>query len=119
VGQAAPKAEVIATAMTKVTELPKREPPKSVSLSSLQITTKEKASGKHAADLRQVLQEVQKEVASALPTRPIEKPKQAPPPPVTEKPARPDDSGRAGGKEEKKETKPEVPEDVLRNMLKV
>jgi hypothetical protein len=78
----------------------KNDPEKPLSLSSLKNTNKEKASGKHAADLRQVLEEVQKEVVAALPKKEEPKTPPQPPPKPLEK-----DKG--------------VPEDVLRKMLEV
>ena len=64
-----------------------------VSLSALKTTTIEKSSGKHSADLKQVLAEVQKESSSALAKKEISPPPKPP------------------------EIKKEIPEDVLRKML--
>ncbi len=51
----------------KVTAPPNyRQPEKVVSLEALRVVKPEKASGKHSADLREVLKEIQKESSSAL-----------------------------------------------------
>ncbi|MBI2099985.1 MAG: TraM recognition domain-containing protein, partial [Candidatus Vogelbacteria bacterium] len=79
-------------------------PPKSVSLTALKKTVTEKSTGKHAADLKQVLEQVQKEVSSGLNIKSrIESPTSDVNPPV-------------GGPTSDVQ-KPEVPEEMLKKVL--
>jgi len=102
-------APVIQPVVNKVVAPPVNRPLVSdhVSLSSLKTTVVEKSSGKHSADLKQILAEVQKESSAALPKK--ETPLPTPPP--SSIPPAPKVS------EMKEEKKREIPEDVLRKML--
>ncbi|MEA1929476.1 MAG: type IV secretion system DNA-binding domain-containing protein [Patescibacteria group bacterium] len=122
----APASQPLGKAITQA--LDEKKPPGkprqkagSLPLSSLKDQpNKDKSTGRHAADLKQVLQSVQAELKSALPPKgniAANKPSsstRSPDQPIQSlsKPARPDDTGRSGEQDEVSETD-------LRQVLKI